>query len=99
MFGSSFIYCNCFCFYFTYDILTVVINLQIKITNKIEEKVNEYQERTGATKTWICKKLNISTQNLYKLFTSTNLTLETLIKISYILQCEIIDLFEYEVSE
>ena len=73
--------------------------MQIKIKNKIEQKVNEYQEKTGATKTWICKKLNMSTQNLYKLFSSNNLTLETLIKISYVLQCDITDLFEYQVED
>ena len=73
--------------------------MQIKIKNKIEQKVNEYQEKTGATKTWICKKLNMSTQNLYKLFSSNNLTLETLIKISYVLQCDITDLFEYQIED
>lgn len=71
--------------------------MKIIIINKIEQKVNEYQEKTGATKTWICKQLGMSTQNLYKLFSSTNLTLETLIKLSYILQCDIKDLFEYQI--
>lgn len=73
--------------------------MRIIIINRIEERVNEYQKNTGATKTWICKKLNMSTQNLYKLFSSTNITLETLIKFSYVLQCEIVDLFEYKVID
>ena len=71
--------------------------MQIKITNKIEEKINEYQKKTGATKTWLCKQLGMSNQNLYKIFSSTNLTIETLIKFSLLLNCNITDLFDYEV--
>jgi len=71
--------------------------MQIKITNKIEEKINEYQKQTGATKTWLCKQLGMSNQNLYKIFSSTNLTIETLIKFSLLLNCNITDLFDYEV--
>jgi len=73
--------------------------MRIKITNKIEEKVSEYQVRTGATKTWLCKQLGMSNQNLYKIFASTNLTIETLIKFSFILNCKIEDLFDYEILE
>jgi len=71
--------------------------MQIKITNKIEERINEYQKQTGATKTWLCKQLGMSNQNLYKIFSSTNLTIETLIKFSLLLNCNITDLFDYEV--
>ena len=69
--------------------------MQIIIKNKIEDRVNEYQHNTGATKTWICQQLGMSNQNLYKIFTSKNLTIETLIKFSLILKCDITDLFEY----
>jgi len=71
--------------------------MQIKITNKIKEKVDEYQEKTGATKTWLCRQLNMSNQNLYKIFSSTNLNIETLIKFSIVLDCSITDLYDYEV--
>jgi DNA-binding Xre family transcriptional regulator len=73
-------------------------NFRIKITNKIPEKVEEYQLKHGATRTWIAKKLGMSPQNMYKVFESTNLTLETLIKFSIVLGCKIEDLYEYEAS-
>jgi len=71
--------------------------MQIIITNRIEEKVNEYQERTGASKVWIADKMSVSPQNLNKSFKSINMPIETLIKLSIVLGCDIFDLFEYEV--
>lgn len=72
--------------------------MQIKITNKIEEKVNEYQMNTGATKTWIAKQLGMSNQNMFAIFRVSNPTLETLIKFSIFLGCDIADLFAYEIK-
>lgn len=73
--------------------------MKIKITNKIEEKVNEYQVRTGSTKTWIAKQLGFSSQNLFASFKTSNPTIETLIKFSIFLNCNIMDLIEYSILD
>lgn len=70
--------------------------MEILITNKIESKINEYQEKTGATKTWIAKQLGISTQRLYNIINATNLQLDIAIKIALFLDCKLDDLFIYE---
>lgn len=70
----------------------------ITILNKIPQKVQEFQNKTGCTRRWLALKLGMSTQNMYKIFEASNVTLETLIKFAYVLQCDISDLFEYEVT-
>jgi DNA-binding XRE family transcriptional regulator len=73
--------------------------MQIKITNKIEQKIEEYRSKTGASKKWISEQLNMSSQNLFACFKVTNPTIETLIRFSLFLKCDIKDLFEYEIIE
>jgi len=72
--------------------------VKVIIYNKIEEKVLEYQNRTGATKSWLAKNLDMSPQNLYQIFRSNNITIETLIKFSIVLGCDITDLYNYEIE-
>jgi len=73
--------------------------MQIKITNNIEKKVTEYQQQTGATKKWIADKIGISKQRLYSIFNSDNLMLDVLIRFSLFLNCNIEDLFTYEIID
>jgi len=73
--------------------------MQVIIINKMEEKVNEYQEKTGASKVWIANKMGISPQNLNKAFKSTNMPIEMLIRCSIVLDCSIFDLFEYVILD
>ena len=73
--------------------------MDIIVYNKIEEKVNEYQERTGASKVWIANKMGISPQNLNKAFKSNNMPIEMLIRCSIVLDCNISDLFKYEILD
>lgn len=73
--------------------------MQVRIYNKIEEKVNEYQERTGCTKSWLASKMSMSSQNMYQLFKSNNITIETLIKVSIVLGCDKEELYDYEVID
>lgn len=73
--------------------------MKVIITNKIEQKVLEYQERTGATKRFMANKMGIPSQSIYQTFKSTNLNLETLIKFSIVLGCDIADLYSYEIIE
>jgi DNA-binding Xre family transcriptional regulator len=73
--------------------------MQIIIRNKIQEKVEEYQEKHGSSKAWIANKMNITPQNLNKAFKSTNMPIEMLLRCSIVLECSIYDLFEYEIIE
>ena len=41
--------------------------MDIKLINKIEDKVNEYIDATGSNKTWIAKQIGLSKQALYNL--------------------------------
>lgn len=67
------------------------------IKNKIGEKIKEYQEITGATKTFIAKKLGYkSSQALDGVINSKNPTIETLELFARFLECDIRDLYEIE---
>jgi DNA-binding XRE family transcriptional regulator len=71
--------------------------MQIKITNKIEEKVVEYQKRTGATKTWIAEQLGMSKQRMYSLFKADNMMLDVALKFAAFFKCKVEELFDYDV--
>jgi len=71
--------------------------MQIKITNKIEQKINVLQETTGITKKWVASQMDMSPQRLYALFKADNMMLDVAIKFAVFLNCDIMDLFEYEV--
>lgn len=71
--------------------------MKVIIHNKIEEKVLEYQKRTGASKTFLANMMEMSSQNMYQIFKSSNITIETLIKFSIVLGCNKEDLYDYEV--
>ena len=71
--------------------------MQIKIINKIADAISLHQLKTGTTKTWISKQLNITNQRLFAIMQADNFNLDTLIKISILLNCSITDLFDYEI--
>jgi len=71
--------------------------VKIKITNKIEEKINEYQRKYGTSRTFIANKAGISRQNLNSLEKSENPTIQSLEKIAYALDCKITDLYECKI--
>lgn len=72
--------------------------MQIKITaNKLESKINEYRSKTGATKTWIAEKLEMSPQRMYQLFKADNMMVDIALKFATFLDCDVKDLFEYEI--
>lgn len=72
---------------------------KIIIHNHINEKIKEYKEKTGATTTWICKQMGISKQSLYVFKKQNNFNLDSLIKISIVLGCEVSDLYSYEIID
>lgn len=71
--------------------------VEVKIENLINDKINEYRAKNGATKTWIAEKIGIPKQSLYILCTTQNPTIESLIKVAYVLGCEVSDLYRYEI--
>lgn len=72
----------------------------IKITkNKIGDKIEEYQKKTGCTKTWLSEKLGISRQRLNQLINSDNMMLDVVLKFIAFFDCEIKDLFEFEIDD
>ena len=70
--------------------------MQVKVYNKIEEKVNEYQNRTGATKSWLAKQMGMTPQRMYQLMKSENMMLDVVVKFAIVLNCNIDQLVEYE---
>jgi len=71
--------------------------MKIKITNKIEEKINEYQIQYGTTRTWIANKAGISRQNLNSLEKSDNPTIQSLERIAYAIKCKVTDLYDCKI--
>jgi DNA-binding XRE family transcriptional regulator len=76
-----------------------VSDKKIVIKNKIKDRLEEFCEQTGASKVWIAKQLGFSKSALSQIFKSTNPTIETLIKFSLLLDCNISDLYEYEIVD
>jgi len=74
-----------------------VVYMKIKITNKIEERINEYQAKYGTSRTFIANKAGVSRQNLNSLEKSDNPTIQSLEKIAYALDCKITDLYECKI--
>jgi len=63
--------------------------IKIKVSNKIGAKIDEYIEKTGATKTWIAKQLGYKTrQSLDGAINSVNPTIETIGLFSAFLNCK-----------
>lgn len=72
--------------------------IHVKITNKIKEKVEEYQQKTGVNKIFIAKRLGLTKQALSESFKSNNPKLETLLKFAIFLNCDISDLYTFQVK-
>ena len=67
----------------------------INIINHIEEKIKEYQNKTGATKTWIAKQMGYrSPQALDQAMKNNSNSLETYAKFAEFLHCKIDELYE-----
>ena len=68
--------------------------MSIEFTNNIGTMIEEYINRTGATKTWVANQLGYkSKQALDGALISKNPTLRTLLLFSNFLQCDIKDLY------
>lgn len=71
------------------------MEVQVKVVNKIEERINDYQNRTGATKTWIAKQLGISKSRLYQIMQTDNMMIDVALKFAIFFDCKVDDLFDY----
>lgn len=72
--------------------------IEIKITNKIEDVVKAFIDKTGTSKTWIAKQMGYkSKQALDGALNSKNPTSETLELFAYFFNCDIKDLYEVEI--
>lgn len=71
--------------------------IEVRVINKIPQKVEEYINKHGSTKTWLANRLNITKQTLNTILKSQNPTIETLIKMSVLLDCDITELYNAEI--
>lgn len=70
--------------------------MQIKIVNKIEKKVTEYQKKNNVNRTKIAQQLDMSSSRMYQLFKADNMTIDVLVKFAILLDCKLDDLIEYK---
>lgn len=73
--------------------------IEVKITNRIEDKINEYIKKHGTKKSWIAEQIGMLPQTMNKIIKKDNMTMETLLKFAYILECNPEDLYEYEIRK
>lgn len=72
--------------------------VEVKVTNKIGIKIDEYIKENGSTKTWIANQLGYKTrQSLDGAINSTNPTIGTIGMFAAFLKCKPEDLYEIEV--
>lgn len=73
--------------------------MKVIITNKMEQMIDEYKERTGIDKVVIAERMGLTKQNLNILIHGTNPTAKSLIKLAHVLGCKPFDLLDYEIVE
>lgn len=71
--------------------------MNIKIINKIEEKVNEHQKKYGSSKVWIAEQVGISKSRMYQIFKSDDMMINVYIRFAIVLNCSLDDLIQYEI--
>jgi len=70
--------------------------MKIKITNKIEERINEYQKLYGSSRKWFADKMGMSSSRMYQLLKADNMNIDVLAKFAIVLECRLDDLVDYE---
>ena len=73
--------------------------MKVKITNKIEEKVNEHQKKYGSSKVCIADQIGISKSRMYQIFKSDDMMINVYIRFAIVLNCSLDDLIKYEVVD
>jgi DNA-binding XRE family transcriptional regulator len=77
----------------------IIPEIRVTIKLNILEKIEQMQKSNGTTKAWVARKLGVSNQRLYSILKADNLTLDVLIRIAYILRCDITDLYTAKIEE
>lgn len=72
--------------------------IEVKIINKIGEKIDEYIANYGSSKSWLAKQVGISRQSLNTIIKSQNPTIETLEKLAVLLNCDTNELYDKEIK-
>ena len=73
--------------------------IEVKVINKIGDRIESYIKSTGSTKTWIAKQIGVKKQTLYTIIKSQNPTIETMVKIAVLLDCDISELYVTEIIQ
>lgn len=73
--------------------------MRLLFKSKITEKIEQFQEKYGSSKTWIANKAGMTRQNLNSIENVENPTIQSLIRIAYALDCNINDLYYFEIIE
>jgi len=73
--------------------------MKIKIINNIDDKITDYQFKTGASKVWIAEQLGISKARLYQVCLADNMMLDVAMKFAIFFKCPLEDLFDYEIID
>ncbi|KUO75741.1 MAG: hypothetical protein APF81_17850 [Desulfosporosinus sp. BRH_c37] len=71
--------------------------MEIKIKNNLGRKLDELQKNTGVMKSFMAEQMGMTPQRLYHLCKADNMMLDTAIKFSVYLNCNLTEIFEYEV--
>jgi DNA-binding XRE family transcriptional regulator len=75
------------------------MSLIIVYNNRVAEKIEEFQKKHGSSKTWIANKAGMSKQTLNSIENINNPTVQSLIRLAYVLNCKVEDLYSYDLYE
>lgn len=73
--------------------------IEIEFINNIENVIDEYIKKTGTTKIWLAEHIGMSKQNFYNLLKSPNPSIQNLLKISILCDCQVKDLYKYRIKK
>lgn len=74
--------------------LLEVDDTHVLVISRIKDRIEEHQRKTGISKSFMAEKLGMSKQSLSDVFKSNNPRLDTLVKFSILLDCNINELFD-----
>ncbi len=73
--------------------------IKVKLKNNINDMLDKHKEEYGSSRTFIAEKMGISRQSLNSLAKSMNPTYLLLVKLAYILKCDVKNLIKTEIDE
>lgn len=74
--------------------------IEVKVINKIGEKIEEYQNTHGSSKAWIARQMEFNSRQAFdKAVKNASHSVETYARFAYFFNCDITDLFEIKYVE